>query len=388
LAFALVFADRNPNDPALRVTFDQNCSVEQQSSVEEREKESSFFPNLDSSVAFLLGAEDALAQPSQPSTPSDREPLKMELYFLDADTDLKLISSSGSRKIDDVQDMRCRNRSQWLALRMQNTPVIMSAGKQQKEQIKIRNSIAVCEMIDYVKTLRKDDRRTLVRLTALPTRNDPNNLEYAKARNDEVENVFFDFNNSFGLHRPTGQPYLDFYRIRARKSDFDSVAVTQVEVMPHSIQERSERVMGDLRSQLYEQGSTLESILGYQLLNRLAAQQSADQQGQQQAQLDQVNGQLAALLPSLQSATQALSNTSKHLTDDTLQGDDSNRQPCRPQLLDYLYFLICTTMTTGYGDLQPVSPFAKLTVSLANLAEVFFIVIFFNIVVGGLRNGH
>jgi hypothetical protein len=49
-------------------------------------------------------------------------------------------------------------------------------------------------------------------------------------------------------------------------------------------------------------------------------------------------------------------------------------------LLDYLYFTIYTITTTGYGDIIPLSPFARLLVSLANLFELFFIAIVFNIV--------
>lgn len=54
--------------------------------------------------------------------------------------------------------------------------------------------------------------------------------------------------------------------------------------------------------------------------------------------------------------------------------------PAPPSLLDYLYFMIYTVTTTGYGDIIPVSPFARFVSSVANLAELLFIVIFFNIV--------
>jgi hypothetical protein len=53
--------------------------------------------------------------------------------------------------------------------------------------------------------------------------------------------------------------------------------------------------------------------------------------------------------------------------------------------MDYLYFMTYTTTTTGYGDLRPASPFAKFVVSIANLVEVCFVVIFFNLVIGALR---
>ncbi len=50
-------------------------------------------------------------------------------------------------------------------------------------------------------------------------------------------------------------------------------------------------------------------------------------------------------------------------------------------LLDYLYFMIYTITTTGYGDLTPSTAFARFLVSMANLFELFFIVIIFNAVV-------
>ena len=48
-------------------------------------------------------------------------------------------------------------------------------------------------------------------------------------------------------------------------------------------------------------------------------------------------------------------------------------------LIDYLYFTFYTITTTGYGDIIPVSSQAKFIATIANLCEVFFIVIFFNI---------
>jgi hypothetical protein len=47
-------------------------------------------------------------------------------------------------------------------------------------------------------------------------------------------------------------------------------------------------------------------------------------------------------------------------------------------LLDYTYFMIYTVSTTGYGDIAPISMTAKFIVSMANLFELFFIVIVFN----------
>jgi len=47
-------------------------------------------------------------------------------------------------------------------------------------------------------------------------------------------------------------------------------------------------------------------------------------------------------------------------------------------LLDYMYFTIYTITTTGYGDIIPVSDFAKFITSMANFFELFFLAVFFN----------
>jgi hypothetical protein len=49
------------------------------------------------------------------------------------------------------------------------------------------------------------------------------------------------------------------------------------------------------------------------------------------------------------------------------------------EMVDYVYFTIYTISTTGYGDIIPVTGYAKFIVSLTSLFEVFFLVIFFNI---------
>jgi hypothetical protein len=53
----------------------------------------------------------------------------------------------------------------------------------------------------------------------------------------------------------------------------------------------------------------------------------------------------------------------------------------RLQLLDYIYFTTYTITTTGYGDIVPISGFAKFICSIANFFELFFVVIFFNCLV-------
>jgi len=62
-----------------------------------------------------------------------------------------------------------------------------------------------------------------------------------------------------------------------------------------------------------------------------------------------------------------------------------NGNQIRP-LLHYIYFTIYTITTTGYGDLMPSSPFSQFIVSIANLIEVFFIVVFFNVLLSAFNN--
>jgi len=47
-------------------------------------------------------------------------------------------------------------------------------------------------------------------------------------------------------------------------------------------------------------------------------------------------------------------------------------------LMDYIYFANYTITTTGYGDIVPNTNYAKFICSFANIAEVFFLVVFFN----------
>jgi hypothetical protein len=50
------------------------------------------------------------------------------------------------------------------------------------------------------------------------------------------------------------------------------------------------------------------------------------------------------------------------------------------ELLDYGYFMTYTITTTGYGDIIPLTPRAKFVTAVANIFEVMFIVVLFNLV--------
>lgn len=51
------------------------------------------------------------------------------------------------------------------------------------------------------------------------------------------------------------------------------------------------------------------------------------------------------------------------------------------KVLDYMYFSIYTITTTGYGDIKPATPYAKFICSLENIIELFFLVIFVNVLI-------
>jgi len=53
-------------------------------------------------------------------------------------------------------------------------------------------------------------------------------------------------------------------------------------------------------------------------------------------------------------------------------------KPNMMKLMDYMYFSIYTITTTGYGDIIPTTAYAKFVISIANLCEVLFLVVFFN----------
>lgn len=53
-------------------------------------------------------------------------------------------------------------------------------------------------------------------------------------------------------------------------------------------------------------------------------------------------------------------------------------KPKNMDLIDYIYFANYTITTTGYGDIIPLTPWAKFICALANICEVFFLVVFFN----------
>nr|VFK58098.1 MAG: Ion channel [Candidatus Kentron sp. UNK]VFK68246.1 MAG: Ion channel [Candidatus Kentron sp. UNK] len=64
-----------------------------------------------------------------------------------------------------------------------------------------------------------------------------------------------------------------------------------------------------------------------------------------------------------------------------VKSKSTRSQKSQKKFIDYLYFMIYTITTTGYGDLHPKGDFARLLVSIANLIEVFFGVIFINVLI-------
>jgi hypothetical protein len=56
-------------------------------------------------------------------------------------------------------------------------------------------------------------------------------------------------------------------------------------------------------------------------------------------------------------------------------------QSSRHKLIDYMYFSLYTITTTGYGDIIPTTAYCKFVISIANICEVLFLVVFFNALV-------
>lgn len=57
-------------------------------------------------------------------------------------------------------------------------------------------------------------------------------------------------------------------------------------------------------------------------------------------------------------------------------------------IIDYVYFANYTITTTGYGDIIPNTSYAKFVCSLANIFEVFFLVVLFNAVLALKPSGN
>lgn len=68
-----------------------------------------------------------------------------------------------------------------------------------------------------------------------------------------------------------------------------------------------------------------------------------------------------------------------HVSEAEMRSFKQPQQHHRFELFDYIYFMIYTITTTGYGDIKPVSAEAKFFASIANLYELFFLVIFVNV---------
>nr|VFJ49892.1 MAG: Ion channel [Candidatus Kentron sp. DK] len=77
----------------------------------------------------------------------------------------------------------------------------------------------------------------------------------------------------------------------------------------------------------------------------------------------------------------SINETHSTSSESGVESKSPKRQESHKRFIDYLYFMIYTITTTGYGDLHPKGDFARLLVSIANLIEVFFGVIFINVLI-------
>jgi hypothetical protein len=64
-----------------------------------------------------------------------------------------------------------------------------------------------------------------------------------------------------------------------------------------------------------------------------------------------------------------------------------NRQIRLLTLLEHVYFSMYTITTTGYGDIKPSTPYAMFVCTIENLYEVFFMVVFFNVLLSPKARG-
>lgn len=62
------------------------------------------------------------------------------------------------------------------------------------------------------------------------------------------------------------------------------------------------------------------------------------------------------------------------------------QRPNSLNLMDYVYFANYTITTTGYGDIVPNTAYAKFICSFTNICEVFFLVVFFNVLLSLRRS--
>jgi hypothetical protein len=70
----------------------------------------------------------------------------------------------------------------------------------------------------------------------------------------------------------------------------------------------------------------------------------------------------------------------KHVKDaETVNDQKPKIEGHRFKLLDYIYFTIYTITTSSYGDIIPVTAYTKFLTSIANIFELIFTIIFFNV---------
>jgi hypothetical protein len=77
----------------------------------------------------------------------------------------------------------------------------------------------------------------------------------------------------------------------------------------------------------------------------------------------------------------SLEQISEHVTTKQMHSIQANHLT----LLDYMYFSIYTISTSAYGDIVPTTQYAKFLCSLSNIIEVFFFVVFFNVLLSSKK---
>jgi hypothetical protein len=284
-----------------------------------------------------------------------------------------------------------------------------SKGRSSDVRRTAENSLALCRVFEFLdRNINECKRHVKLDVLSIPTSSGDisTNRDIAISRRDVVYELFatkardLDVNQSTGAYWLTvtpSPPVVGGYTYPEPRVEIIATvdtapyqlqtALADLEQEIEDVSQSSGMILKEIQhiresnlgaadmQRVIEQGSELQRFLESSLL---ALQVPLDQLQQgQQALRDQVSGLISPSGAFINPGTTSSTSDQSHRNDEC-------KRSSRP-LMDYIYFMIYTTTTTGYGDLRPASPFTKFVVSLANLIEVFFIVIFFNLVIGALR---
>ncbi|MCB2262779.1 MAG: hypothetical protein LGR52_07565, partial [Candidatus Thiosymbion ectosymbiont of Robbea hypermnestra] len=300
---------------------------------------------------------------------------------------------------------------------------------QAKPSVVSRPILQILGLPAFIHAKDEGEKHIKMTLTSIPTGNAKNNPEYAMARAEAIREEFKSLQEELGEHNTTGQPVLTIETDPKKSGDGDNFphvdVVAEVDEQPFLVYQRLEILVRNMRSvtdRLTEIEKGIESHLELSRGTGTDARNAVNQLSQDLNKLSVHHGNLERLIgqlddlgstvnnkinvaainlqeridgptnrlrdqiAKLELTSSVLSELKSEIVVATQQNDRQEEQtPKKRPLMDYLYFMIYTTTTTGYGDLRPSSTFAKFTVSVANIIEVFFVVVFFNLVIAALK---